>query len=763
MRPLFGGDGCAINEAGISTAGNPMSRMFDAATSDQFHAQQMRDGYLGSMRPMGPGMMRPDMMAPMGKPASSMEAAWGASSSMRPMGPRGPMLGDHMANQFMNHMRPPGAMEQEAGFFTDGPMSMSSGPMVADDWAMEFGHGGPQGGLLRRPPGPMQAMRPPGADWASEFQMAGPRPMGGPIEMEAAFKQAEMEAAFMQARPPMPHANAMEAAFMQAQHVGPPDMEAAFAEAQHAQNAQMEAAFAEAQKEVQEKADMTQAAQMVEMLRNSGNPKFANSQFVSFIDKVSKGDLQFKENTVIDREGNEVDWDTLYDTAAATASDSDARSLEAMWQASGSGGDPQLEAMWQDAKPAQNMEAAWNAAEPGPLNMEDMWKAAAEGGPQNMEELEKMWKESGFPGAEEMGMEDLWRMAGEEGDMAALENAWLNGDEGMANMENIWGSGPKNAEYKFQDDNPFLDSANPLAEAQRLLMEGRDREALMALEAEVQRNPESSEGWRLLGQLYAELDQDVEAIQCLRKGHEVDPYNLDSLLALGVSCTNELDQLPALRYMRMWIENHEDHQVLVEGIDPPADYEYEAWRQQVTMLFNRAAEASPLDADVFVALGVMENINRNYESAIRSLATACRLRPNDHTCWNKLGATLANSGKSEQAVIAYHQGLQLKPNYARSWSNLAIAHANLGQHSDAARFYLSSLVLNPDATHIWNFLHSAVLNMGGAAGNAFEAIEKRDLGACTKLIDGVLDPSALPPRSQELPTPPDEILASIGF
>lgn len=27
---------------------------------------------------------------------------------------------------------------------------------------------------------------------------------------------------------------------------------------------------------------------------------------------------------------------------------------------------------------------------------------------------------------------------------------------------------------------------------------------------------------------------------------KVDPYNLDSLLALGVSCTNELDQLPAL-------------------------------------------------------------------------------------------------------------------------------------------------------------------------------------------------------------------------
>merc|ERR1719498_1264858 len=123
----------------------------------------------------------------------------------------------------------------------------------------------------------------------------------------------------------------MEAAFMQARPVGPPDMEAAFKEANEAQ---MEAAFAEAQKEVQDQADMSQAAQMVEMLRNSGNPKFANSQFVSFIDKVSKGELQFKENTVIDREGNEVDWDTLYDTSLATASDAEKQTLENLWEAS---------------------------------------------------------------------------------------------------------------------------------------------------------------------------------------------------------------------------------------------------------------------------------------------------------------------------------------------------------------------------------------------------------------------------------------------
>lgn len=367
----------------------------------------------------------------------------------------------------------------------------------------------------------------------------------------------------------------------------------------------------------------------------------------------------------------------------------------------------------------------------------------------DMEELEKLWKNAGMGGE---GLEDLWRLAAQDSEANLMQ---------QMSMDQVWGDAEKSAEYEFQKENPFQGSPSPLAEAMRLLGEGRDREALLALEAEVQRNPESSEGWRQLGQLYAELDQDVQAIQCLRKGHEADPYNLDSLLALGVSCTNEIDLLPALRYLRMWVENHEEHSVLAAGVEPPLEFNLMAWKEQVTMLFNRAAENNPLDPDVFVALGVMENINRNYDGAIRALATACRLRPNDHTAWNKLGATLANSGKVNEAVVAYHQGLHLKPNYARSWSNLAIAHANLGQHQDAARFYLSSLVLNPEATHIWDYLTRIMPSVG--IPSAFDAVGRRDLPACSKIFEGVLDPAALPPRSAELAQPPDEILSSIGL
>merc|ERR1719272_350451 len=92
------------------------------------------------------GMMRPDMMAPTSRPGSSLDAAWSSSAGPvmgKGMG-KGPMLGDHMAEQFMHHMRPPGPMGQEPGFFTDGPMAMSQGPAMGDDWAMQMGAVGPQ-------------------------------------------------------------------------------------------------------------------------------------------------------------------------------------------------------------------------------------------------------------------------------------------------------------------------------------------------------------------------------------------------------------------------------------------------------------------------------------------------------------------------------------------------------------------------------------------------------------------------------------------
>lgn len=45
--------------------------------------------------------------------------------------------------------------------------------------------------------------------------------------------------------------------------------------------------------------------------------------------------------------------------------------------------------------------------------------------------------------------------------------------------------------------------------------------------------------------------------------------------------------------------------------------------------------------------------------------------------WNRLGATLANGGRCEEAIEAYHNALQLCPGFVRARYNLGITCIHL--------------------------------------------------------------------------------------
>ena len=84
--------------------------------------------------------------------------------------------------------------------------------------------------------------------------------------------------------------------------------------------------------------------------------------------------------------------------------------------------------------------------------------------------------------------------------------------------------------------------------------EGRLALAVLAFEAEIQRDALNSEAWRMLGLSHAENEEDYKAIHCLEKAIDADPYNLDALLALGVSYVNETNTEGALKNLKAWVQ-----------------------------------------------------------------------------------------------------------------------------------------------------------------------------------------------------------------
>ena len=283
-------------------------------------------------------------------------------------------------------------------------------------------------------------------------------------------------------------------------------------------------------------------------------------------------------------------------------------------------------------------------------------------------------------------------------------------------------------EYVFKERNRFMEDDGCFNKGMIFFNEGAITKAIIAFQAFVQQNPEdSSEGWRMLGMSHQEHDQDREAIICLEKAVEQDPYNLDALLALGVSHVNELNSPKALAKLKAWVSHHPKFQ----GVKIIEDaYSDGTLMDEVMQLMLKAREVDPNDVDVRVVLGVLYNVSRDYGSAIQEFRSALALKPKDYTLWNKLGATQANGNRNEEALHSYRRALDFKPKYARAWLNMGISNANLRKYEGALHGYIRALQLNSSATHVWSYMRIACVCM--ERFDMIQLIDQKDLQAFFK-------------------------------
>ncbi|KAJ3514122.1 hypothetical protein NLJ89_g2562 [Agrocybe chaxingu] len=318
-----------------------------------------------------------------------------------------------------------------------------------------------------------------------------------------------------------------------------------------------------------------------------------------------------------------------------------------------------------------------------------------------------------------------------------MQNAW---EGGVGNYDGNIGDKPMQidaegipvlGDYVFEQNNKFLDpssSRSLLNEAKALLEQnGSLSEAALMLEAAIQRG-ELGEGgyeaWILLGET-RNMDEREEAgmralLQGVKRAEESGTPG-PGMLSLAISFTNEsYDRASHSMLLRWFRARYPDVSVPEETVR--AMTTNSAWdtHGRITELFLDLARAqhgqNKMDEDLQIALGVLFYTNGEYERAQDCFAAALNVRPKDYLLWNRLGSSLSNGNKPEEALGAYREALQLRPTYTRAIYNVGVACLNIGADKEAAEHFLSALSLQEStggdtSDQLWFTLRRALLSM----------------------------------------------------
>eukprot|EP00879_Flechtneria_rotunda_P013327 GHRR01013917.1.p1 GENE.GHRR01013917.1~~GHRR01013917.1.p1 ORF type:complete len:656 (+),score=254.39 GHRR01013917.1:215-2182(+) len=446
------------------------------------------------------------------------------------------------------------------------------------------------------------------------------------------------------------------------------------------------------------------SARLVDALTADGDPKMKNSKFLQFLSKMSKGELMFEDNKLLQQKAGAA-WADEFGTTINNNGVGAAVDWSSEFAQQQQGGQ-------QQQQPHAHDWADEFAAGVANINL-------SEGATD--EALEAAWAAMGAAGATSWAQEFTNDLD---------ESSYADWDALYAKHTEVAGLANARGEYVFAQNNPFIGDPAALEKGKDLFKRGLLTEAALALEAEVVAHPKNSHAWRLLGTVHAENDDDRQAIAALDKALQADPTNMEVLLSLGVSHTNELDSGEALSFLHRWLSAHPTYKDAAVAAGAPPDSSQSL--SHVVRLFERVATTAPTDAELQLALGVLHHLDRRYDVAIAAFQRALQLRPGDYSLWNKLGATLANYSHSSQAVAAYRKALDLKPNYMRAWTNMGISYANLGEYVQSAAYYVRALSLNPSASHVWGYLRTSLACAGKM--DLMGAVEAQDLDALQKAL-----------------------------
>ncbi|CAI4038112.1 hypothetical protein SMKI_04G4520 [Saccharomyces mikatae IFO 1815] len=258
-----------------------------------------------------------------------------------------------------------------------------------------------------------------------------------------------------------------------------------------------------------------------------------------------------------------------------------------------------------------------------------------------------------------------------------------------------------NIEYAFQSNNEYLNNPNAY-KIGCLLMENGAKlsEAALAFEAAVKEKSDHVDAWLRLGLVQTQNEKELNGISALEECLKLDPKNLEAMKTLAISYINEgydmsaftmLDKWAETKYPEVWSSIKQQH----DAAQREKGFAHIDMNARITKQYLQLANSlNTVDPEVQLCLGLLFYTKDDFDKTIDCFESALKVNPNDELMWNRLGASLANSNRSEEAIQAYHRALQLKPSFVRARYNLAVSSMNIGCFKEAAGYLLSVLSMH---------------------------------------------------------------------
>jgi len=218
------------------------------------------------------------------------------------------------------------------------------------------------------------------------------------------------------------------------------------------------------------------------------------------------------------------------------------------------------------------------------------------------------------------------------------------------------------------------------------------------------KNPNSYILFNILGGVFYEQEQLLQAIENYKKALKIKPDYAEAFNNLGIALykLNRMDEAiynykKAIAFKKDFaIAYNNLAHVLVIIKKPKESLEYykeatninsnyhEAYnglgnahnalgdKKNSIKNFEIATKINPNYSEPYNNLGIIFSDESMFDESLSSYKKALQINPNDEKYYNNIGNLLSNLGRYDEATAAYNQAIKIEPRFAKAYSNLLL-------------------------------------------------------------------------------------------